>query len=333
MELKRTAGAREAAHEHMPMIKIRFKQIVTWFFIGLPLAGLQAQGRRDLVPVRQVDDGYSLQVGQVELRVNPEIGGRITSLSLAGQDFLTDSLVNSFNWGSSFWPSPQSDWHWPPPAEIDNAPYQARVVHGALIMVSQPDPRTGLVATKTITGHRRNGSFVIEYRLTNTSDSVRQVAPWEVTRVHTGGVAFFPMGEGALRGGLIPLMTEKDGIQWFRYEVDKLPKKGDRQIYTDGAEGWFAEVNDGVMLVKQFPDYPKSAAAPKEGEVELYASPVSPGHSYVEVEHQGAYKTLAPGESLDWKMTWFLRRLPAGMTAEVGNAALVDYVRKLVGRR
>lgn len=315
------------------MSKILCKQIATWLLMGLPLAGLHAQGVSDQVPIRKVDDGYSLQVNQVGLRVNPEIGGRITSLALSGKDFLTDSVVNSFNWGSSFWPSPQSDWHWPPAAAIDNAPYQARVENGALVMTSTPDPRTGLVATKTISGHSSNGSFVIDYALTNTSDSVRKVAPWEVTRVHTGGLAFFPMGEGALRGGLIPLMTEKDGIQWFRYQVDKLPQKGDRQIYTDGAEGWFAEVNDGVILVKKFPDIPKAAAAPKEGEVELYASPVEPGHSYVEVEHQGAYQRLAPGESLHWKMTWFLRRLPRGLKAEVGNADLVAYVRKLVAGR
>jgi len=49
--------------------------------------------------------------------------GRITSFLVDGRNFLTDDKVDSLNWGSTFWPSPQSDWDWPPPAAIDNEPY------------------------------------------------------------------------------------------------------------------------------------------------------------------------------------------------------------------
>jgi hypothetical protein len=77
------------------------------------------------------------------------------------------------------------------------------------------------------------------------------------------------------------------------------------------------------LLLKQFNDQPQSAFAPGEAEIELY---VNPDHSYVEVENQGAYKNLAPGETISWKVTWYVRKLPPGVTASIGNADLIALV-------
>jgi hypothetical protein len=273
---------------------------------------------------------YAIKVQNQVLEVDPAIGGRITSLKLDGKDFLTGKDVNDFNWGSTFWNSPQSDWNWPPSAELDNKPYSAKVEGDKLIMTSEKDPKTGLVVTKTFSGNIKNGCFTLKYTITNQSDKPQKVAPWEVTRVHTNGIAFFPMGRGEKWGGLLPLTTEKNGICWFTYKESGLPTKGDRQLYTDGAEGWLAELNGDVVLVKKFPDIPLEKNAPKEGEVELYASPVAPGKSYVEIEHQGAYEELAPGASSNWEVSWFLRKLPAGIKPTAENPALVSYARKLI---
>ena len=170
----------------------------------------------------------------------------------------------------------------------------------------------------------------MNYTITNTSQEVQKVAPWEVTRVKTHGIAFFPFGKGERRGGLIPFTKEKDGISWFHYQDSQLPAQGDRQLYSDGAEGWLAQVNGDVILIKKFIDVPFENNAPNEGEIEWYASPVKPGKSYVEIEHQGQYQELLPGNSLTWQVTWILRQLPQSVKPEVGNAALVEYVRKLV---
>ncbi len=90
----------------------------------------------------------------------------------------------------------------------------------------------------------------------------------------------------------------------------KIPAQGDAQLYTDGSEGWFAEVNGDVILIKKFPDITFEAAAPNEGEVELYANKDIPQKSYVEIEHQGAFTELRPGQSFSWTMQWFLRKNP-----------------------
>ena len=100
--------------------------------------------------VREKDGKFSIAVQNQLLEIDPAVGGRITSLKFEGKDFLTGKDVNDFNWGSTFWNSPQSDWNWPPSSELDNKPYSAKVEADELIMTSQPDPKTGLLLSKNL---------------------------------------------------------------------------------------------------------------------------------------------------------------------------------------
>ena len=85
-----------------------------------------------------------------------------------------------------------------------------------------------------------------------------------------------------------------------------------------------------MILIKKFPAIPFEKIAPKEGEVEWYASPVALGKSYVEIEHQGAYEQIQPGESTSWQVEWFLRILPSNIKSSAENAELVNYVRQVI---
>jgi len=292
-----------------------------------------AQQQRWAVPSKD-GERFRLEVGTQSMEIDANLGGRITSFLVGGENFLTDDKVDSLNWGSTFWPSPQSDWNWPPPAAIDNEPYTATLERQGLKLVSKMSP-AGLIITKRISGDLQEGCFQLEYTITNASEKALKVAPWEVTRVKTGGMAFFPMGAGTRRGGLIPLTREKENIIWFIYRVDSLPSKGDRQLYSDGSEGWLAALNRRTILVQQFPDIPLEAAAPKEGEVELYASPLKGDgpvetRGYVEIEHQGAFQVLGPGVSSSWHVTWRASQVPDSIDVKAGNPQLVDFVRQLV---
>jgi len=66
--------------------------------------------------------------------------------------------------------------------------------------------------------------------------------------------------------------------------------------------------------------------APEEGEIELYANP---DKSYIEIEQQGEYTTLIPGQSLTWEVKWYLRKLPKGIVAEPGNDKLIRYTKSI----
>lgn len=295
-----------------------------WFCIPAACMAQQA------LPVKK-GNRYQLSSlkGQL-MEIDPGQGARITYLTINGGNFLTDSVVNRDNWGSTFWPSPQSDWNWPPPAAWDNKPYTAKLEGNRIKMEGTADPKTGLAVTKFFSAAEKDGLYNLEYVITNHSNVVRKVAPWEVTRVHPNGFSFFPMGKGNLRGGLIPQTRLQNGICWYTYDQQKIPAKGDSQLYTDGSEGWFAAINGDVVLIKKFPDIPFEAAAPKEGEVELFANKDIPEKSYVEIEHQGAFTELQPGQSFSWTMQWFLRKLPRHIKPVSGNPKLVEYVRKVV---
>ena len=56
-------------------------------------------------------------------------------------------------------------------------------------------------------------------------------------------------------------------------------------------------------MVKKFQDLTASQPAPDEAEIQVY---VNRGKSYIELESQGAYTELKPGESLSWTVRWYL---------------------------
>ena len=58
---------------------------------------------------------YTFTAGNTVFAVDAAKAGRIVTFSLAGKNILTAAKSSQDNnWGSTFWPSPQSDWNWPP---------------------------------------------------------------------------------------------------------------------------------------------------------------------------------------------------------------------------
>jgi len=275
----------------------------------------------------QLKEGrYIFNLQNQTLEIDPRVGGRITSLRIADKEFLTGRDVHPTNWGSTFWPSPQSAWKWPPSATLDTMPYVASVQNNVLKLVSQQDPKLGYVFTKEISADTKRLSFKIKYTITNQSTQTQQVAPWEISRVFPKGLTFYPTGTGEPSGPLALFTEKKAGITWFDYQDSKIPAQ-DLKLFADGAEGWLAQVHAGILLVKQFPEVPANKAAPAEAEIEIYSAKRK---NYIEIEQQGSYSELAPGASTTWEVTWYLRQLPATIKAEPGNSELAAYVRKLV---
>ena len=78
-------------------------------------------------------------------------------------------------------------------------------------------------------------------------------------------------------------------------------------------------------MVKKFDDITPDQPAPGEAEIQIY---VNAGKTYIELESQGAYKTLAPGESLTWTVNWFMT--PLDSSKAVPSKKLLKTVRKLI---
>jgi hypothetical protein len=273
---------------------------------------------------------YTFTFGDTVFAVDAAKAGRIVTFSLAGKNILTAAKNSQDNnWGSTFWPSPQSDWNWPPPSELDPGPYVALVSGATLSMSSPTADGLGLSVTKKFSVDISAGAVTVEYGFVNRGTQARSVAPWEISRVASGGLTFFPMGDGAPTKGMQDLLELhiSAGVAWFA--CDTTPVKSDQKVFADGHEGWIAHVDGNLLLVKAFTDTPPSQAAPGEAEIELYTDA---GHSYVEVENQGAYARLAPGATATWTVRWFLRCLDPSVSVQPGSAALLSTVRALVKR-
>lgn len=302
-------------------ISVGFLSLITLF--TLYVAGCSEQR----AILHKTGEIYEIKVRNLVMEIDPKIGGRITSLRLDGQDFLTGKDINPDNWGSTLWPSPQKEWG-AAPHELDNMPYSVSLEGNIIKMRSLKDAKFGFVFVKEISGDVKNNSFKMKYTLINQSVEARKVAPWEVTRVHTKGITFFPTGPGGKWGKMANLAEDKEGITWFAYEGDKIPVDHNK-FFADGAEGWIAHVNGDVLFVKKFPDIPAHLAAPTESDVSIYTNPE---RSYVEIEAQGFYQELKPSDSLTWEVNWILRKIPANVTIEDGSPSLISYVRNEVNK-
>jgi hypothetical protein len=272
----------------------------------------------------------SLALEEATLEIDPALGARVIGLCLAGRNLLTGPEVDPLNFGSTFWTAPQSHWGWPPIPEIDSAPYAVSfegeaLSEGHAIVLRGPTCQgLGVSIEKRFSISRVGGTFVIDYRVVNRGAVPVDVAPWEVTRVLPNGLTFFATGAGTYAPSDLPA-REVGGITWLRHDAAVIA--GHQKLYADAGEGWIAHVDADVLFLKTFALVPRAAHAPGEAQIEIYASS---HHRYVEVEQQGACATIGVGGSLDWRVEWRLRRLPARLPVDVGSADLVRHVRELV---
>lgn len=272
---------------------------------------------------------YVFRMGDVELEIDPAIGGRVTRFSLAGENILTGpevvaggegALPNMY--GSTFWTSPQSAWGWPPEVALDAASHQAEVVGDVLELASEAGATTGYAVRKRFWTDAARARISIEYTLENQRATL-PAAPWEISRVPKTGFVFFAASTPALAQSNLP-SSFRDGVAWI--DIDQAPAV-DSKLFQDGSEGWLAYVQRDLVFIKTFDDTTAADAAPSEAEIEIFVSGL---YDYVEIEQQGRYAMPATGGRSSWQVNWVLERLPAGLDASLGSAELVAWVRSRV---
>ena len=271
------------------------------------------------------DDGdqYILKTGDISMTIDISKGGKILSLKHKDAEVISQSRFPE-SFGSTVWTSPQKEWNWPPVQEYDKMPYTVvERTDSKLSITSQVSERMKYQIGKTFTTDAKKGAIVVTYSIKNMADETRQVAPWEITRVpNEGGIIFFDAPvEGITPAGLMTF-TAQNGAAW--YVTDEAPQN--RKINADG-RGWLAYLSsDGLLLLKQFEDLTPEAPAPGEAEIQVY---MNRGKSYIELESQGAYTTLAPGQELTWTVRWKL--LPVKSQPQP-SAKLMKTVKKQLKR-
>jgi len=250
-----------------------------------------------------VDDGFVIKAGNVTMTVSAKEGGKIMSYKYDDKEMLSQ-LRMANQYGSTFWTSPQKEWNWPPVTEFDRGAYtdetDASKSSQTLLLTSQVARKLPFQIQKQYTPDPKGKFIRVSYTIINKGDTERQVAPWEISRVvaDEAGLIFFDAPvEGITPAGLIPFKGEA-GASWYSFEQ----ASQNRKINADG-KGWLAYAADGLLMIKKFDDLTPSQPAPDEAEIQVY---VNQGKTYIELESQGEYRKLAPGESLTWTVDWYL---------------------------
>ena len=291
------------------------KRIATIFCLAFLLANTASASMS--MSQNQEEQQYFINVGNLHMTIS-ENGGKILSLKYDETEVFSQ-LRWPESFGSTFWTSPQREWNWPPVSEFDKQPYTVEQNDDAIVMTSQPSSRLGLQVSKKFTTDEQRKAIVITYSIKNVTDTIRSVAPWEITRVPYSGLIFFDASKESISpANLLPFQFAHDAA-WYQADATN----ENRKINADG-KGWLAYANNGLLLVKQFTDLDASQPAPGEAEVQVY---VNRGTTYIELESQGAYTALNPGQQLSWTVCWYL--LPCE-TESQPSQSLLDLVKKVV---
>ena len=291
------------------------KRIATIFCLAFLLANTASATMS--MGQNQEEEKYFINVGNLHMTIS-ENGGKILSLK-----YDETEVISQLRWpesfGSTFWTSPQREWNWPPVSEFDKQPYTVEQNDDAIVMTSQPSSRLGLQVSKKFTTDEQRKAIVITYSIKNVTDTIRSVAPWEITRVPNSGLIFFDASKESITpANLLPFQFAHD-VAWYQADATN----ENRKINADG-KGWLAYANNGLLLAKQFTDLDASQPAPGEAEVQVY---VNRGTTYIELESQGAYTALHPGQQLSWTVRWYL--LPCN-TENQPSQSLLDIVKKVI---
>lgn len=267
------------------------------------------------------DSKYVVSVGDVKLTVDASKGAKILSFKYKDSEVISQmQRPNAF--GSTFWPSPQAAWNWPPIPEYDSRPYEVKLDGSSITLTSSLSQRFPYRVIKNIKPDAKDNSIVVTYTLKNESDKEQTVAPWEITRVPGEGLIFFDAPLDKITPANTPLLIDfksQFGLAWYEYDT----AEENRKINADG-KGWYGYVNNGLLLVKKFDDLKAGQPAPGEAEIQIY---VDRGKTFIELEAQGEYQTLKAGESLSWSVRWYL--VPA-KAAAYPSKTLAKQVKKIV---
>jgi hypothetical protein len=161
------------------------------------------------------DSSYVLQVHNISISIDAKRGARVTSFASDGEEQLTSNKVNQNYYGSTLWLSPQSVWGKPQPPALDIGMYKGAIKKDYLNLQSAVDTLNGLRFEKKFWGDVKDTAIHIRYTVHNVSNEVKNIAPWEVTRVPVGGLSFFPKGaDTALTKSNLPV-SDTGGIIWY----------------------------------------------------------------------------------------------------------------------
>ena len=270
--------------------------------IGVACGDAESEIEQDLATVSHApQEPITLEAAGVSLTIDPDYGARVTSFQYQGREMLqTTPDAEGNNTGGTVWPSPQSDWDWPPPPQIDTGRYSVRKLRdNVYLFESQVDTSVDLSLEKRVQ-MAANGEVAFRYRLKNESAYPKIVAVWEVTRVPYDGYIRFPLSDTVyVNEGRLPLEAKEDfGYIYFDGQNTEAQK-----VFATLRDTAVQYVHDGLVFTKNTVITARNQTAPGQMPLEVF---MEPRRGFAEFELQGGRYRLESGQSATFRTKWRL---------------------------
>jgi len=277
------------------------------------------------------------------------MGGLIAAFKLNGKSIiLEEPSPESGMQGSTFWPSPQSLFDWPPPPTISGGTeadgetgrsaegggtYDVQVDDAKLsvVLTSQPDPDLGVRVVKNVSCDTERQAMVVRYTMEKVDTATNlSLAGWEKTNLPAGALIFWDHGDAETVTRIDDMSNKTsqtldvDGDTFYFDHSNDDVHEGGTKIASNTTSSWIAAVRDDIMFVKVFKSVPLDKVAPGEGDVAVFARP-----SFSSIENQGAYGAVKKGKPSVYVVCWYARKLPDGAQAAKGDETMLDAVREV----
>jgi hypothetical protein len=282
----------------------------------------------------------SLDNGHIRIEYLLEAGPRIVRLSLGreGENLLAElpdvEIPTPFGpfklyGGHRLWHAPEG---MPRSYVPDNEGCRADAFDGGVTLTGALEGPTGIRKTIRIELVEGKAAATVTHTLSNEGLWAVELAPWALSQMRLGGVAFFPQTQGNLEPtGLLP---NRNLVLWpySRLSDPRLSLNDDLHLihanpdphaikiaYMNRA-GWAGYLSGGVLFVKRWEPCPNSAHVDFGCNCESYCN-----DAFIEVETVGPLVRLEPGASTYHVEEWELYGAD-------GVEQTLAGVRELVGR-
>jgi hypothetical protein len=248
--------------------------------------------------------------GTVEVGVPADYGPRVTHYGFVGgpnlfgdgagaQRETPRGLWRAYG-GHRLWAAPE---RFPETYTIDDRAPAIEASERRAVLRRARDPDTGLVTSMEIELDPDGTGVLVRHAIANEGDAPRELAPWGLTVVRSGGVALIPNPERrSQREALLPARTMAlwsytdltdarfaFGPEFLRLRCDPA-HPAPAKIGVACERGWFAYLAERTAFVVRA-SYDPSASYPDRGcSVEVYTE-----GGFCEVETLAPLTTLAPG--------------------------------------
>jgi hypothetical protein len=214
--------------------------------------------------------------------------------------------------GDKAWPSPQSDWGWPPPSGFDGSPNQVAITNGVVVLSSPEDPTYRIRVTRVIELKFDEPVMRITTTFQRTAATTwtnKQLGTWIIAQlqepmgcyVPVPQSSIFPNGYTQLGNGMPTQFRNTNGVISFTRDKATAHKLG----FDAGTLVW---VGTNVALRIDAPrvsGLPASSYPDGGCSTEIYTNPGT-NAAYVEFESLGPLYLLPVGARREFITTYTL---------------------------